>query len=112
AIVGYALDSQGRHVAIKAILFGSEEHRILKHLQNQGVPTSMDDFQNVIPIFDILPCEGHWLAIMPRFVPSLLFALSQIIMRTFNIKMGLVSSGTRLLEYEGSIPLHPLSTKG
>ncbi|KAG6901040.1 hypothetical protein C0995_001659, partial [Termitomyces sp. Mi166 len=66
AIVGYALDSQGRHVAIKAILFGSEEHRILKHLQNQGVPTSMDDFQNVIPILDILPCEGHWLAIMPR----------------------------------------------
>ncbi|KAG5352556.1 hypothetical protein C0989_001774 [Termitomyces sp. Mn162] len=68
AIVGYAQDSQGRHVAMKAILSGSEEYRILKHLQSQGVPVSPDEFQNVIPILDILPCEDHWLAIMPRFV--------------------------------------------
>ncbi|KAG5735775.1 hypothetical protein E4T56_gene7923 [Termitomyces sp. T112] len=67
AIIGYALDSQGRHVAMKAILSGSEEHRILKYLQNQGIPASPDEFQNVIPVLDILSCEGHWLAIMPRW---------------------------------------------
>ncbi|KAG6863207.1 hypothetical protein C0993_012473, partial [Termitomyces sp. T159_Od127] len=72
AIVGYAQDSQGRHVALKAIESGSEEYRILKHLQDQGVPTSVDEFRNVIPILDILPCEGHWLAIMPRSVPLFL----------------------------------------
>ncbi|KAG6879345.1 hypothetical protein C0992_003387 [Termitomyces sp. T32_za158] len=66
ALVGYAQDAEGRHVALKAILFGSEEYRILKHLQDQGVPTSVDDFQNVIPVLDIIPCEGHWLAFMPR----------------------------------------------
>lgn len=68
-IVGYALDSQGRHVAIKAVLSGSEEYCILKYLQNEGVPKSIDNFRNVIPILDIIACEGHWLAVMPRSVP-------------------------------------------
>ncbi|KAH0579630.1 hypothetical protein H2248_002480 [Termitomyces sp. 'cryptogamus'] len=67
AIVGYAQDSQGSHVAMKAILSGSGEYRILKYLQNQGVPASLDEFQNVLPVLDILSCEGHWLAIMPRW---------------------------------------------
>ncbi|KAH0586086.1 hypothetical protein H2248_007357 [Termitomyces sp. 'cryptogamus'] len=66
-IVGYALDSQGRHVAIKAVLSGSKEYRILEYLQNQGVPASPDEFQNVIPVLDILSCDGHWLSIMPRW---------------------------------------------
>ncbi|KAG6825819.1 hypothetical protein H0H92_002343 [Tricholoma furcatifolium] len=67
-LVNYGHDHQGRHFALKAIVDGSEELRILKYLQMQGIPLSVEVFQNVIPIFDILPCEGHWLAIMPRFV--------------------------------------------
>ncbi|KAG5341553.1 hypothetical protein C0989_009470 [Termitomyces sp. Mn162] len=46
------------HVAIKAVLFGSKEYRILEYLQNQGVPASPDEFQNVIPVLDILSCDG------------------------------------------------------
>ncbi|KAG5730981.1 hypothetical protein E4T56_gene4008 [Termitomyces sp. T112] len=67
AIVNFALNRLGRHVAVKAILAGTEELRILRHLQEQGVPCSMDDFHNVIPVLDLLPYEGHWLAIMPRW---------------------------------------------
>ncbi|KAG6810325.1 hypothetical protein H0H92_012392, partial [Tricholoma furcatifolium] len=64
-IVNYAYDAQGRHFALKAILNGSEELRILKYLHNQGIPPSVDEFDNVIPILDILACEGHWIAVMP-----------------------------------------------
>ncbi|KAG6887084.1 hypothetical protein C0995_001681 [Termitomyces sp. Mi166 len=65
AYIGHK-DRSGRHVAVKAILDGSEELRILKYLQKQGVPHSMDGFHNVIPVLDVLSCEGQWLAIMPR----------------------------------------------
>ncbi|KAG6808261.1 hypothetical protein H0H92_004706, partial [Tricholoma furcatifolium] len=65
-IVNYAYDAQGRHFALKAILDGSEELRILKYLHNQGIPPSVDEFENVIPIVDIMACEGHWIAVMPR----------------------------------------------
>ncbi|KAG6881362.1 hypothetical protein C0995_002124, partial [Termitomyces sp. Mi166 len=63
--IAYAQTTQGQHVAFKAVLDGSEELRILKYLHNQGVPLSMDDFHHVIPVLDILPREGHWLAVMP-----------------------------------------------
>ncbi|KAG6872429.1 hypothetical protein C0995_009826 [Termitomyces sp. Mi166 len=66
ATICFAQDHSGRHVAVKAILDGSEELRILRYLQKQGVPRSMDDFHNVIPVLDILSYEGQWLAIMPR----------------------------------------------
>ncbi|KAG6808611.1 hypothetical protein H0H92_003495 [Tricholoma furcatifolium] len=65
-LVNFAHDNQGRHFALKAIVDGSEELRILKYLQMQGIPPAVQAFQNVIPILDILPREGHWLAIMPR----------------------------------------------
>ncbi|KAG5727405.1 hypothetical protein E4T56_gene11967 [Termitomyces sp. T112] len=68
ATVFFALNRSRRHVALKAILAGSEELRILRRLQEQGVPRSMEDFHNVIPVLDLLPCEGHWLAIMPSYV--------------------------------------------
>ncbi|KAG6823901.1 hypothetical protein H0H92_008668, partial [Tricholoma furcatifolium] len=64
--VNYAHDVQGRHFAIKAILDGSEEFRILRYLKTQGFSSSVDKFSNVIPVLDLLPCEGHWLAVMPR----------------------------------------------
>ena len=51
---------------MKAILDGSEEFRILRYLKEQGVSRYADDFQNVIPVLDLLPCEGEWLVIMPR----------------------------------------------
>ncbi|KAG6898914.1 hypothetical protein C0995_007814, partial [Termitomyces sp. Mi166 len=63
--IAFAQNTQGQHVAIKAVLDGSEEVRILKYLHNQGVPRSMEDFHHVIPVLDVLPCEGHWLAFMP-----------------------------------------------
>ncbi|KAG6887419.1 hypothetical protein C0995_015518 [Termitomyces sp. Mi166 len=64
--IAFAQNTQGQHVAIKAVLDGSEELRVLKHLHNQGVPCSEDDFHHVIPVLDVLACEGHWLAVMPR----------------------------------------------
>ncbi|KAG6825073.1 hypothetical protein H0H92_004940 [Tricholoma furcatifolium] len=66
-LVNFVHDHQGRHFALKAIVDGSEELRILRYLQMQGTP-SVEAFQNVIPVLDILACEGHWLAIMPRFI--------------------------------------------
>ncbi|KAG6848737.1 hypothetical protein H0H93_014543 [Arthromyces matolae] len=66
-IVCYAQDTQGRHVAIKALADGSEEFRIIDHLRTEPLPLSIDEFNNVMPILDVLPCEGHWLAIMPRW---------------------------------------------
>ncbi|KAG6846873.1 hypothetical protein H0H93_011338, partial [Arthromyces matolae] len=65
-IICYAQDTQGRHVAIKAVVDGSEELRILKYLRTQPIASSIEEFHHVIPILDILPCEGHWLAVMPR----------------------------------------------
>ncbi|KAH0585681.1 hypothetical protein H2248_008892 [Termitomyces sp. 'cryptogamus'] len=65
--IAFAQDAQGQHVAVKAVLDGSEEFRILQYLHNQGVPRSMDDFHYVIPVLDLLACEGHWLAVMPRW---------------------------------------------
>ncbi|KAH0585955.1 hypothetical protein H2248_007241 [Termitomyces sp. 'cryptogamus'] len=65
--VSFAQNRSGRHVAVKAILAGSEELRILRCLQEQGVPCSADDFHNVIPVLDLLPYEGHWFAITPRW---------------------------------------------
>ncbi|KAG6862823.1 hypothetical protein C0991_010029, partial [Blastosporella zonata] len=45
-IISYAQDAQGRHVAIKAVLDGSEELRIVKYLRTQGIPSSIEEFQN------------------------------------------------------------------
>ncbi|KAH0585960.1 hypothetical protein H2248_007246 [Termitomyces sp. 'cryptogamus'] len=64
--IAFAQNTQGQHVAFKAVLDGSEEFRILKYLHNQGIPRSIDDFHHVIPVLDVLPCEGHWIAVMPR----------------------------------------------
>ncbi|KAF8067479.1 kinase-like domain-containing protein [Lyophyllum atratum] len=44
-VVVCAQDSQGRHVAIKAMKDGTEEYRVLRYLHEQGVSTSMDDFE-------------------------------------------------------------------
>ncbi|KAG5351019.1 hypothetical protein C0989_008274 [Termitomyces sp. Mn162] len=65
--ISFAQNAQGQHVAIKAVLDGSEELRILKYLYSQGVPRSMGDFHHVIPVLDVLACEGHWLVFMPRY---------------------------------------------
>ncbi|KAH0580343.1 hypothetical protein H2248_001847 [Termitomyces sp. 'cryptogamus'] len=65
--ISFAQNAQGQHVAIKAVLDGSEELRILKYLHSQGVPRSMGDFHHVIPVLDVLACEGHWLVFMPRW---------------------------------------------
>ncbi|KAG6847654.1 hypothetical protein H0H93_006780, partial [Arthromyces matolae] len=66
-IISYAQDSQGRHVAIKAVLDGSEELRIINYLRTRAIPSSIEEFDNVIPILDVLAYEGHWLVVMPRW---------------------------------------------
>ncbi|KAG6811982.1 hypothetical protein H0H92_005016 [Tricholoma furcatifolium] len=65
-IIGYAQDVHGNHVAIKTVLSGSEELRILKYI-NQNFSSSMDSFQNVLPVLEIFEFESHWLVVMPRW---------------------------------------------
>ncbi|KAG6854746.1 hypothetical protein C0991_002460, partial [Blastosporella zonata] len=65
-IIGYAQDASGRHVVIKAILRDSKEKEILEYLRQECFPKSIDEFRNILPVLDILACEGHWLAITPR----------------------------------------------
>jgi len=45
---------------------GSDEYRIAWYLHAQGIPTSTDDFGNVMPIVYILAYDGYWFVIMPR----------------------------------------------
>ncbi|KAG5638250.1 hypothetical protein H0H81_001019 [Sphagnurus paluster] len=68
AIVTYAQDAQGRHVAIKATKKGSEEHRILQYLHAQGVPESIENFSHLIPVLELLQYGDYCFAVMPRII--------------------------------------------
>ncbi|KAH9476049.1 hypothetical protein JR316_0011619 [Psilocybe cubensis] len=73
--VVFAQDTAGRHVVIKLVKGGSEEDKILHLLARQPELMNRETFPSVIPVLDLLPCEGHWFAVMPRwdsncFVPS------------------------------------------
>ncbi|PPQ93139.1 hypothetical protein CVT25_003521 [Psilocybe cyanescens] len=61
----YAQDTIGRHVAIKLVKGGSEEDKIL-HLLAAQLDLKPDNFSSIIPILELLPCNDHWFAIMPR----------------------------------------------
>ncbi|KAF8174269.1 other/AgaK1 protein kinase [Pholiota molesta] len=63
--VVYAQDSERRHVAIKLVLDDSEEYRILCFLREQGFDTLKENC--IIPILDLVPFRGFWLAVMPRW---------------------------------------------
>ncbi|PPQ85124.1 hypothetical protein CVT25_004224 [Psilocybe cyanescens] len=85
--VMYAQDTKGRHVAIKLVKGGSEEDKIL-HLLKGRQPDVLkrDTFNFVIPILDLIPCDDHWFAVMPRwdstihspFYPTLYSAIQHI----------------------------------
>jgi hypothetical protein len=54
------------HVAIKLIVTDSEEHRILKFLQSQGMEVLRENC--LIPILEILPNGPFSFVVMPRWV--------------------------------------------
>ncbi|KAF5380080.1 hypothetical protein D9615_006222 [Tricholomella constricta] len=66
-VIVYAQDSQGRHVAIKAVKDRSEEYQILRYLKEHLIPTTMDDFENVLPVLELLSYNEYWFAVMPRW---------------------------------------------
>ncbi|KAF5380095.1 hypothetical protein D9615_006220 [Tricholomella constricta] len=68
-VIVYAQDSQGRHVAIKAVKDRSEEYQILRYLKENLIPTTMVHFENVLPVLELLSYDGYWFAVMPRFGP-------------------------------------------
>ncbi|XP_006462233.1 hypothetical protein AGABI2DRAFT_119092 [Agaricus bisporus var. bisporus H97] len=65
AIFAQETQSPSHHVAIKLIVTDSEEHRILKFLQSQGMEVMKENC--LFPILDILWNGAFCFAIMPRW---------------------------------------------
>ncbi|KAF8905849.1 hypothetical protein CPB84DRAFT_1771331 [Gymnopilus junonius] len=63
--VAFAQDSLGRHVAIKLVRDNTDEYRILRFLNQQPLETLRENC--VIPVLELLPIEGFWFAVMPRW---------------------------------------------
>ncbi|KAH9477431.1 hypothetical protein JR316_0009644 [Psilocybe cubensis] len=61
----YAQDSLKRHVVIKLVPDNTDEYRVLRFLSEQSMDTLKENC--VIPVLDLLPIEGFWLAVMPRW---------------------------------------------
>jgi hypothetical protein len=72
----YVQDSQFRHVAIKVVDKVSDEYRIYEHIYRQGIADSVQSFECVIPVLDLLTIDKddeHCFIVMPRsveFVPD------------------------------------------
>uniref|UniRef100_A0A8H7XQ64 Uncharacterized protein n=1 Tax=Psilocybe cubensis TaxID=181762 RepID=A0A8H7XQ64_PSICU len=66
----YAQDSLKRHVVIKLVPDNTDEYRVLRFLSEQSMDTLKENC--VIPVLDLLPIEGFWLAVMPRLRASLI----------------------------------------
>ncbi|KAF4610649.1 hypothetical protein D9613_007165 [Agrocybe pediades] len=67
--VVFAQDDQNRHVAIKLVRLGSDEHRILQFLRDQPLDTLKENC--VLPVLDILPIDGFCFVVMPRCLSQL-----------------------------------------
>ncbi|KAF8884749.1 kinase-like domain-containing protein [Gymnopilus junonius] len=65
--VVFAQDNEGRHLAVKLLKGGSEEVKILKFLKDEPCLRDLESFPYVLPVLDLLPCEDHFFAIMPRW---------------------------------------------
>ncbi|PPQ82539.1 hypothetical protein CVT25_007148 [Psilocybe cyanescens] len=63
--VVFAQDSLKRHVAIKLVRDDTDEYRILRYLNQQNPEILKDNC--VIPVLELLPIEGFWFAVMPRW---------------------------------------------
>ncbi|KAF8884759.1 kinase-like domain-containing protein [Gymnopilus junonius] len=66
--VVFAQDNEGRHLAIKLLKGGSEEVKVSKLLKDESCLHDFESFPCVLPVLDLLPCEDHWFAVMPRSV--------------------------------------------
>ncbi|KAG6809441.1 hypothetical protein H0H92_000251, partial [Tricholoma furcatifolium] len=56
-----------RHVAIKIVKDASDEYKVSNFLFQQGIPNSMEEFNHVIPVLDMLHFGKVWFVVMPRF---------------------------------------------
>ncbi|KDR82382.1 hypothetical protein GALMADRAFT_57318, partial [Galerina marginata CBS 339.88] len=65
AMVAFGQDSLNRHVAIKPVRDGTDEYRIMRFLSQQRLETLKDNC--VVPVLNLLPVEGFWFAVMPRW---------------------------------------------
>ncbi|PPR07269.1 hypothetical protein CVT26_012429 [Gymnopilus dilepis] len=63
--VAFAQDSRHRHVAIKIVQDGTDEYRILRFLSEQ--PLDVLEANCILPVLELLPIEGFWFAVMPRW---------------------------------------------
>jgi hypothetical protein len=63
----FAQDSHGRHVAIKLVKDGSQEHRIYQFLHQDLIHDSLDNFTGILPPLDFFPLGNHWFIVMPRY---------------------------------------------
>ncbi|PPR06492.1 hypothetical protein CVT26_004581 [Gymnopilus dilepis] len=113
ARVAFAQDSLGRHVAIKLVPNDTDEYRILRFLYQQ--PPETLQASCIIPVLDLLPVDGHWFAVMPRwggftshpqaeqiidvldFMHSALKALS--FLHSHNISHGDINTGNVLVDH-------------
>ncbi|PPQ80617.1 hypothetical protein CVT25_001646, partial [Psilocybe cyanescens] len=68
--VMFAQDSLKRHVAIKLVRADTDEYRVLRYLSQQNVDILKENC--VIPVLDLLPIEGFWFAVMPRWGSNIL----------------------------------------
>ncbi|PPQ80618.1 hypothetical protein CVT25_001647, partial [Psilocybe cyanescens] len=61
----FAQDSLLRHVAIKLVRADTDEYRVLQFLNQQKWDVLKENC--VIPVLEMLPIEGFWFAVMPRW---------------------------------------------
>ncbi|KAF8910399.1 hypothetical protein CPB85DRAFT_1182406, partial [Mucidula mucida] len=64
----YAQDSEHRPVVLKLLRNNGPEHRVFKIILDKQASYPMKRIPGIVPILDLIPFGGHWLAVMPRFV--------------------------------------------
>ncbi|KAH9477406.1 Serine/threonine-protein kinase 1 [Psilocybe cubensis] len=63
--VVFAQDTHKRHVAIKIVHADTDEYRVLRFLSQQNLEVLKENC--ILPVLDLLPNDGFWFAVMPRF---------------------------------------------
>ncbi|KAF7306464.1 hypothetical protein MIND_00437600 [Mycena indigotica] len=62
----YVNDSQQRHLVVKLIRDGSQEHRSLQRVMTHQRLTG-EFIPGLVPNLDLIPFDNHWLLVMPRW---------------------------------------------
>ncbi|TDL23638.1 hypothetical protein BD410DRAFT_786875 [Rickenella mellea] len=65
--IAFAQDSLDRHVVLKLMKDGSQEHRIARLLSKELSLFSLDAFNGILPPLDFLQLGKHWILVMPRW---------------------------------------------